>query len=93
MKDFMISTTVGILNNNIINDLTYDEQKNCSGELVISYLPRTNKIDFMELKCQKISKADYLVLIEQALDICKIMFEDIKTVVLNNCLRKILYSR
>ena len=93
MKDFMISTTVGLLNNTIINDLTYDEQKSCNGELVISYLPQTNKIDFMELKCQKISKAEYLVLIEQALGICKIMFEEMKAVVLNNCIRKILYSR
>lgn len=89
----MISTTVGILNNIIINDLTYDEQKNCSGELVISFLPKTNKIDFMELKCQKISKAEYMVLIEQALGICKTMFEEIKTTVLNHCIRKILYSR
>ena len=93
MKDFMISTTVGIYNNIILNDLTYDEQKNCNGELVISYLPRSNKIDFMEMKCQKISKAEYMALIEEALKICKMMFEDIKSVVLNNCVRKMLYSR
>lgn len=93
MKDFMISTTVGILENKIINDLTYDEQKSCNAELVISYLPRTNKIDFMELKCQKITKQEYLDLIEQALKICKSMFDEIKAVALNNCLRKLLYGR
>lgn len=93
MKDFMISTTVGIINNNIFNDLTYDEQKNCGAELVISYLPRTQKIDFMELKCQKITKTEYLELSEHALNFCKGMFEEIKSVVLNSFLRKLLYGR
>ena len=54
MKDFVISSTVGIVNNEILLDLIYDEQKNSTAYIVVSYLPRTDEIDFMELKCSKV---------------------------------------
>jgi hypothetical protein len=54
----------------INEDLTYDEQRACNGELIISYLPRTKKVDFMELNCSKLSTTDYDNLLDKNIISC-----------------------
>lgn len=61
--------------------------------MVISYLPKTKKIDFMELKCLKISSNDYSKLAEKAINVCLDIAEDIRKTARTNCLKKLIYSR
>lgn len=70
MKEFMVSSTVGRLNNTFITDLTYEETRQTQAELIISYFPRKKEVDFVELKCQKIQMKDYEKLMSIACQSC-----------------------
>jgi ribonuclease PH len=63
------------LASNYIPDLTNQEQNNSNGELILSYLPKTEKIVFSELKSAKTTKADFDKLMEQNLIGCRAIYD------------------
>lgn len=55
----LIASNVGLVDNNILSDLTYHEEKDSQAHMTLSYLPKNNQIDFLELKNSKINFETY----------------------------------
>ena len=55
MRDFLVATTTGLLNNVAVVDLVYLEEKRQNTEFVIVYYAKTKKIAYISLNCNKIN--------------------------------------
>jgi len=93
MKDFMVACTTGILNYDVMIDLTNQEQMNSNGELTISYQPKTEKIVFMELKSSKTTKGDFEKLLETNIEGCRLIYDTLKQFITENAVKKLVCSR
>ncbi|KAL4435126.1 hypothetical protein ABPG74_003619 [Tetrahymena malaccensis] len=93
MKDFTVSSTAISMNNEILLDATYQEQKKASAELIISYLPRSDQVDFMEMKSSKISQQDTKEMCKIAVDGCKQMYQILRTFVMESSVKTLLSTR
>jgi RNase PH len=76
-----------------ILDLSHLEENQANGELVISYLPKTDKVCFMELKSSKTTPSDFNKLLEANLAGCKIVYELMKKYVLETSMKKLICSK
>jgi exosome complex component RRP41 len=54
MRDFLVATTTGLLNNVAVVDLIYQEEKKQNCEFVIVYYAKSKKIAYISLNCNKI---------------------------------------
>ena len=73
-------------------DLTNQESSSCNGELIISYMPKSEKVSFMELKNSKTQKADFDKLLRINIEGCKQLNEFIRQYVIKYSLRKMICS-
>eukprot|EP00825_Cyclidium_porcatum_P009996 TRINITY_DN15113_c0_g1_i2.p1 TRINITY_DN15113_c0_g1~~TRINITY_DN15113_c0_g1_i2.p1 ORF type:complete len:216 (-),score=48.11 TRINITY_DN15113_c0_g1_i2:41-688(-) len=74
LKDLIVSNSCGILNDQYLIDMTYDESKQADTELIISYLPKYSKVDFILLKSFKVSQKEYEKLLDIAIKQCKSIY-------------------
>ena len=77
MRDFLVATTTGLLNQVAVVDLIYQEEKKQNCEFVIVYYAKSKKIAYISLNCNKINMKDFQNLLEMSSDscnsICKLM--------------------
>ena len=78
LKDFMVAVNSAFLKGQCLLDLNYQEEVRSRGMLIISYLPKSNEISFMELSKSKISKKDFKEVMDLALEGCKKVYEIFK---------------
>ena len=82
MRDFLVATTTGLLNNVAVVDLIYQEEKRQNCEFVIVYYAKTKKIAYVSLNCNKIGLKQFENLLEMSGEscdtICKIMRTEIQ---------------
>ena len=55
MRDFLVATTTGLLNNVAVVDLVYQEEKKQNCEFVIVYYAKSKKLAYISLNCNKIN--------------------------------------
>mmetsp|Transcript_12950 Transcript_12950/g.20059 ORF Transcript_12950/g.20059 Transcript_12950/m.20059 type:complete len:102 (-) Transcript_12950:8-313(-) len=70
MKDFLVATTTGLLNNAAVLDLIYQEETKQNCEFVIVYYSKTNNIAYMSLNCNKIGMKEFKNLLELSQESC-----------------------
>ena len=66
MKDFLVSTTTGLLNNVAVLDLVYQEEKKPNCEFVIVFFSKSKKIAYVSLNCNKIKISEFEKLLEMS---------------------------
>ena len=59
MKDFLVATTAGLLNNVAVVELIYQEEKKQNCEFVMVYYAKSKKIAYVSLNCNKINMRDF----------------------------------
>lgn len=59
MKDFLVATNAGLLNQVAVVDLIYQEEKKQNCEFVIVYYAKSKNIAYVSLNCNKISIKDF----------------------------------
>ena len=88
MRDFLVATTTGLLNNVAVVDLIYQEEKKQNCEFVIVYYAKSKKIAYISLNCNKIGITQFenlLKMSEESCDsICHIMRKSIQQKLLTN---------
>ena len=88
MKDFLVATTTGLLNQVAVVDLIYQEEKKQNCEFVIVYYAKSKKIAYISLNCNKINMKDFQNLLEMSSEscdsICKLMRKAIQAKLMNN---------
>jgi len=88
MRDFLVATTTGLLNNVAVVDLIYQEEKKQNCEFVIVYYAKSKKIAYISLNCNKINMGQFEKLLKMSEDscdgICKIMRKSIQEKLLEN---------
>ena len=82
-----------LVNSSLSIDLTNDEQKSANAELVISYLPRQQKVDFVQLKCTKITMGDLDQLKQIAIEGCQHVNTIVRKSLIDSSLRKLLVQK
>ncbi|KRX06503.1 Ribosomal protein S5 domain 2-type fold [Pseudocohnilembus persalinus] len=93
MKDFLVGSTVGLSNSEPFVDITYEEQRQMNAEIVISYMPRQQKIDFISLKCSKINVQDLENMKQSAVQACENIYQQMRQHLIQSSLKKLLCSR
>ena len=88
MRDFLVATTTGLLNNVAVVDLIYQEEKKQNCEFVIVYYAKTKKIAYVSLNCNKINITQFENLLNMSQESCdeisRIMRSSIQAKLLNN---------
>lgn len=77
----------------MISDMTYDESKQSDTEMVISYLPKTQQIDFVLLRSFKVSPKDYQRLLDLTLKECQSVYKLIRNSVIDSSFKRIICSK
>ena len=88
MRDFLVATTTGLLNNVAVVDLIYQEEKKQNCEFVIVYYAKSKKIAYISLNCNKINVGAFenlLAMSSQSCDeVCAVMRSSIQAKLLQN---------
>ena len=71
----MVAVNLAFLKGQCLLDLNYQEEVRCRGKLIISYLPKENKVSFMQLSKSKITKKDFSEVMAMALEGCKKVYD------------------
>ena len=66
MKDFLVATNAGLLNQVAVVDLIYQEEKKQNCEFVIVYYAKSKNIAYVSLNCNKISIKDFENLLQMS---------------------------
>ena len=70
MKDFLVATNAGLLNQVAVVDLIYQEEKKQNCEFVIVYYAKSKNIAYVSLNCNKISMKDFENLLQMSQSSC-----------------------
>jgi ribonuclease PH len=81
MKDFLVATTAGLIQNVAVVDLIYQEEKKQNCEFVAAYLQKAQKIAYINLNCNKINFKEFEKLMEISVESCEAMAKEMRTAV------------
>ena len=88
IKDFLVATTTGLLNQVAVVDLIYQEEKKQNCEFVVVYYAKSKKLAYLSLNCNKINMTDFQNLLQMSQNSCdhisKIMRASIQEKLVNN---------
>ena len=70
MKDYLVATTSGLLNQVAVLDLIYQEEKKQNCEFVIVYYAKSKNIAYISLNCNKINIKEFKSLLEMSASSC-----------------------
>ena len=70
MKDFLVATTTGLLNNVAVVDLIYQEEKRQNCEFVIVFYAKSKQIAYISLNCNKINISQFEQILEMSEQSC-----------------------
>jgi exosome complex component RRP41 len=78
MKDFLVATTAGLIQNVAVVDLIYQEEKKQNCEFVAAYLQKAQRIAYINLNCNKISFKEFEKLMEISVESCETMAQEMR---------------
>ena len=81
MKDFLVATTAGLIQNVAVVDLIHQEEKKQNCEFVAVYLQKAQKLAYINLNCNKINIKEFEKLMEMAVSSCEAMAQQMRTAV------------
>mmetsp|Transcript_10731 Transcript_10731/g.18010 ORF Transcript_10731/g.18010 Transcript_10731/m.18010 type:complete len:168 (+) Transcript_10731:220-723(+) len=70
MKDYLVATTSGLINNVAVLDLIYTEEKKQNCEFVMACFSQSKNIAYLSLNCNKINAKDFKNLVEMSQGSC-----------------------
>lgn len=86
MKDFLVSTTGGLLQSIAVIDLVYQEEKRQNCEFVVVWLQKAQKIAYISLQCNKINLDEFERLMDLTVKSCQIIAIEMRKAVKKACL-------
>lgn len=81
MKDFLVATTAGLLQNAAVLDLIYQEEKRQNCEFVAVYLQKAQRLAYVNLNCNKISITEFEKLVRMSVQSCEVMANEMRKAV------------
>ena len=81
MKDFLVATTAGLIQNVAVVDLINQEEKKQNCEFVSVYLQKAKKLAYVSLSCNKINLANFKALIEMSVQSCEVIATEMRKAV------------
>ena len=81
MKDFLVATTAGLLQNVAVLDLVYHEEKRQNCEFVAVYLQKARRLAYVNLNCNKIAIKEFEKLLQMSIESCEVMANEMRKAV------------
>ena len=78
MKDFLVATTAGLLQNVAVLDLIHQEERRQNCEFVAVYLQKSKKLAYINLNCNKINLKEFEKLVKISMESCDVLAQKMR---------------